>query len=173
MNSPRSTLGCTWVRLRPGARERLWPVLALWLGMFSAVLLIGCATKPERREPSTATIPAEVAAAFQRSIAGWNGGDLEAFTAIYADTATLALPDRILHGRPAILALYAPSFAPGVERDALAFDQFAVEVISPDAALVRAVYRNSRQGKVTRRGVSTLLVRRVIDRWQITHDHSS
>lgn len=141
-----------------------------------AWVLLGaaCATQQVRPAPAvTANIPTEVALEFQRSVAAWNAGNLNVFLEIYADSATFALPDRFLLGRDAIRDFYAPSFQPGLVRDELAVEQFDVEVLGPEAALVRGIFRNVRNGQVMRRGTTTLVLRKIIGQWRIIHDHSN
>jgi beta-aspartyl-peptidase (threonine type) len=137
-----------------------------------SLALTACATKPERRSVPVTNIPAEVGAEFQKAVAAWNAGDLNGFVSIYDEAATFVVPDGILTGRNAIRAFYMPLFEPGARRDELSFEQFNVEVLSPDTVLVRAIYRNTNQGRVTRRGATTLIMRRVWGEWRIVHDHS-
>jgi uncharacterized protein (TIGR02246 family) len=115
----------------------------------------------------------EAAAEFQRSVAGWNAGNLDAFTSIYAETATFALPDGLLRGREAIREFYAPNFERGAPRQQLALEQLDIEVLAPDALLVRGIYINRVVGEVTRRGVTTLIMRQLLGQWRIIHDHSN
>lgn len=145
--------------------------------MLSLLPLIGaaCATKGVRQTPalSPTQIINEVGTEFQSSVAAWNAGDLSRFMAIYAETATIALAERHLLGRQAIWDFYAPSFNRGARRDELAFEQFDVEILSPDTVLVRGIYRNSRNGEITRHGATTLVLRRILNQWRIIHDHSN
>jgi uncharacterized protein (TIGR02246 family) len=147
-----------------------------WISFAFIVCLVlsgGCATPPPKRAYPVADIPSEVGAEFQASIDGWNAGNLDAFLAIYADSATFALADDYLQGRAAIREFYMHNFQPGAVRDQLTLERLDVEVLSPEAALVRGIYRNTRKGEVTRRGTTTLVLRRIMGRWQIVHDHSN
>jgi len=148
---------------------RRWAALALTLPF----ILLGCASHPPRRPVPVVNIPADVAAEFKQSVAGWNAGNLNAFLSIYADNATLATPDGFVQGRQALRDFYLPNFRFGAVRVQLALEQLEVEVLSPDAVLVRAIYTNSLNGQITRRGPSTLVLRQILGRWQIIHDHSS
>ncbi|MFO1496781.1 MAG: SgcJ/EcaC family oxidoreductase [Verrucomicrobiota bacterium] len=123
--------------------------------------------------PSTAQIPAEVAAEFQKASTAWNSGNLGGFLAFYAENATFALADVFLQGRPAIRNFYAPNFAPGARRDELGFEKLDIEVLAPDAVLVRGIYANTQQGQVSRRGTTSLILRRIAGQWQIVHDHTN
>src|SRR5262245_26543049 len=148
----------------------------------SATLIItGCASKSKKPDFSPASttpsnssdVATEVAAEFKKASAGWNAGDLEAFTAIYADSATFAQREVFIVGRPAIRALYAPLFAPGASRPNLTLERLDIEQIAPGVVLVRGIYRNSREGAVVGRGTTTLVMRLIQGQWRIVHDHSS
>jgi len=95
------------------------------------------------------------------------------FMAVYAENAAFAQAEGFIHGKAAIRALYAPAFAPGFARDSLTLAHVQVRPISAEAVLVEAVYHNTRDGAVTRRGTSSLLMVLVGGQWRIVHDHSS
>lgn len=143
--------------------------------LFSASvwLFTGCATPKPAPPPSLTNIPAEIAHEIQLAAVGWNHGDFPAFLSMYADTATFALGDEVLTGRAAIREFYAPNFAPGAVRDELTFEKFDVELLAPDAALVRGIYLNRRLGELTRRGTTTLVMRRIAGQWRVIHDHTN
>jgi uncharacterized protein (TIGR02246 family) len=144
----------------------------LWAAC-SGLWLAGCASPPAKPVVPLADIPAQVAAEFQQSVAGWNAGSLETFLAIYAESATFALADGFLQGKSAIRDFYAANFKPGAARPHLTLERLDVEVLSPDAVLVRGIYQNSFNGQPGRRGTTTLVLRRLLDHWRIIHDHSS
>jgi uncharacterized protein (TIGR02246 family) len=137
------------------------------------VLLGGCASPPAPPPPPVRNLAAEVAAEFDKSVAGWNVGNLNAFLSIYADDATFAMADGYLHGRAAIHDYYAPLFARGATRDALEIEQLDVEVLSPDLVLVRGIYSNNRNHETTRRGTTSLILRYSLGHWRVIHDHST
>lgn len=137
--------------------------------------LAGCASAPKTPaspDPPPRYIPAEVAAEFERSVAGWNSGRLDAFVSVYAENATFALKDSYLQGVAAIREYYAPQFRPFAARGTLVLEELNVEVLSPDLVLVRGVYRNTQGGEVNR-GTTTLVMRYFLGHWRIIHDHST
>jgi uncharacterized protein (TIGR02246 family) len=138
-----------------------------------AFLWAGCASQPVKRPQPVRNLAAEVVADFEPTVAAWNAGNLNGFMAIYADDATFALPESFLQGRAAIGEYYAPLFQPGATRDKLSFDEFNVEVLSLDVILVRAIYRNTQNGQLVRRGTTTLIFRHILNHWRIIHDQSS
>ena len=137
-----------------------------------AGLLAGCASAP-KKAPLPRNLALEVRTVFEESVAAWNAGNLNGFMSLYAENATFALPDSFLLGRAAIQEFYAPLFQPGATRDTLTFDEFNAEVLAQDVVLVRALYRNTLNGQMTRRGTTTLVFRFMVNRWWIIHDHSS
>jgi uncharacterized protein (TIGR02246 family) len=157
-----------------GVTVRCGGVLRLALVLLTAAVVgSGCASQPKPQPRPPRNIPGEVTAALNRSAAAWNAGNLDAFLGIYANDATFALADTFLQGRMAIREYYAPLFEPDATRDSLSFEQLQVEVLSPDVALVRAIYQNTRRGQIVRRGASTLAVRRELDSWRIIHDQTN
>ncbi len=154
-------------------RVRLQQRLLVLVAVFWSSLLAGCATQSAQSALPGTNIPEEVALECRRLVAAWNIGDLAGFIAVYAETATFTLADGFLVGRQAIRDFYSPNFQPGAVRDELAFEQVDIEVLAPDAALARVLYRNSRNGEVVRRGTVSLVLRRIYGQWQIIHDHSS
>ena len=149
--------------------------LSQFLLTFHAVMLLslaGCVTRPVAA-PAAAPQNLDIAEELKKSAAGWNLGYLDAFLAVYAENATFARQDNFVRGKPAIRALYAPVFEKGVARDSLALEQLEVDWITKEVALIKGIYTNMRDGKVTRRGTTTLLMRLIDGRWRIVHDHSS
>src|ERR1041385_2777982 len=85
----------------------------------------------------------------------------------------VALPETFLQGRSAIREFYAPLFERGANRGTLLMEQLNVEVLSREVVLVQGIYRNTQGDETTRRGTTTLILRRTLGRWRIIHDHSS
>ena len=54
--------------------------------------------------------------------AAWNRGDLEAFTALYADDAAFASPNGLTRGRDAVLARYRQKYPDAAARGTLSFE---------------------------------------------------
>lgn len=103
----------------------------------------------------------------------WNRGDLDEFMSDYTEVASFVTQRSVRHGRAAIRAGYAARFEPGAVRDSLSFQDLEVDVISEDAINAIAYYVLMRGDSVTARGPTSLVLRKVKDRWQIAHDHSS
>src|ERR1041384_7430953 len=139
-------------------------------------LLSGCASSPKpvtAAAVNIANIPMEVAGEIQKAADAWNAGNLDGFLELYAETATFTLPDHYLQGRKAIREFYAPNFRPAAPHYELTFERLDVEILCPEAVLVRGIYQNKLNGQTTRRGTTSLVMRPVLGRWKIIHDHSS
>jgi uncharacterized protein (TIGR02246 family) len=153
--------------------NRVLPVAAIL-----CLTLTGCASRQELPAPPspkvTGDMVTEVASAFKRSTAAWNAGDLENFMNIYADDATLSQRDAFLVGKSAIRMLYGERLRPGIRRDVLAIERLDVAELAPEVALIRGVYRTTKDdGTMSWRGTMTVIMRRVNDQWRIIHDHSN
>lgn len=118
-------------------------------------------------------IRAEICVMMDAGARAWNRGDLDTFVEDYLPDATYVGSRGLVRGPVAIKAAYAPRFAPGAVRDSLSFERLEVDVLAPDVAHVLAVYVLSRGDSVTARGPTSLVMRRVGNRWRIAHDHSS
>ncbi len=142
------------------------------------LMLAGCAGRQKVATPQTprlaGDVPAEVATEFKRSTAAYNAGDLETFLSIYADDATLAQRDGFLVGKSAIRMLYGERMRPDSRRDTLVIERLDVTELAPDIALVRGVYRTTKDnGTVSWRGAMTVIMKRINGQWRIIHDHSN
>ena len=133
--------------------------------------------RPQRSLPTPAASVESVRqgalALLAHGAAAWNRGDLAGFMSDYASDASFVTPRQVLHGRAEIQARYAPRFAPGGVRDSLSFQDLEVDLLAPDALNAIAYYVLSRGDSVVARGPTSLVMRKVGDRWFIAHDHSS
>lgn len=152
------------------------------VGAALAALLVAGACWIERADRTEAEgteagdeLEERVAAALEASADAWNRGDLEGFMSFYLDSAltTYVGGTGLRVGYDAIRERYEPLFAPGADRDSLAFEELRVRPISPDVAVGTARWVLRDGGAVTGSGPFTLVLRRVEGRWKIVHDHSS
>jgi beta-aspartyl-peptidase (threonine type) len=108
-------------------------------------------------------------------VAAWNRGDLDGFMAGYWSSPDLTFfsgPDRT-SGWQATLERYRKRYkSEGKEMGHLTFRDVTVEVLGPDAALVRGGWRLE-LSQETPSGLFTLIVRRLPEGWRIIHDHTS
>lgn len=122
--------------------------------------------------PATATPQAAIQSALADSAAGWNEGDLERFTAIYANDAIYSSGKEVASGREAIAARYARSFVDGANtRGRLSFQPVAWRTLS--AVHMLLVARWTLASDPAQSGLTTLLFERRKEGWRIIADHSS
>ena len=122
--------------------------------------------------------PPEVAVRqlLDEQVAAWNRGDLEGYMAGYwrSPELTFYSGGTITRGFAPTLERYRRRYqGAGNEMGRLSFDEVAVEVIGPGAALARGRWRLERSDGKPLRGLFTVLLRKLDDGWRIVHDHSS
>ena len=93
-----------------------------------------------------------VLALLKTQSAAWNRGDLEAFTAVYAEDATFLSPTGITHGRDQVLARYKKRYP----------DPKAMGALSLDVVEARPV-------AVSARGTCQIPSVSVAARWKLTY----
>lgn len=152
--------------------------------LVASALVCGFACTAARPAAAPAPAPAPtmrsaIVAMLDSSTRAWNRGDLDGFVRSYLDSDRTTYVGRrgIVRGRAGIRAVYASGyarqFAPGGQRDSLAFEHMEVDSLAPDVAHVLAYYVLVRGGAVVARGPTSLVLLRSRGRWRIVHDHSS
>jgi len=128
--------------------------------------------EPSAPEPSP---EAAVRQVLDGQVEAWNRGDLDAFMAGYWQSPELTFfsgPDRT-SGWQATLDRYRKRYqADGKEMGRLTFSELSVEMLGPDAALVRGRWA-LQMSKDAPSGLFTLIFWRTPDGWRIIHDHTS
>ena len=132
--------------------------------VLAATLLVAAA-------PALTGAQAQVAAAMAASAAAWNAGDLNRFTAAYAEDATFITRDAVLRGRSEIAARYAPLFAKGSARGQLTVQPVAFRTLGPAQQLL--VARWTLGGAAQDVGMRTTIWERRPQGWRIVADHAS
>ncbi|HEV8578895.1 MAG TPA: nuclear transport factor 2 family protein [Thermoanaerobaculia bacterium] len=146
-------------------------ILAAFLPLFPA---LGTA------EPLAGSSPEKQVAALLRAQSdAWNRGDLEAFTAVYAEDASFLSPSGLTRGRSEVLARYRKRYP-----DKAAMGTLTLEVIeartfpagkTAEAVSVAARWRLEYPGqadKKTAEGLTLLVLRRAGESWEIVQDAS-
>lgn len=131
-------------------------------------------------EPVAGLSPEEqVAAVLRAQSDAWNRGDLEAFTAVYAEDAAFLTSSGLTRGRNEVLARYRKRYP-----DKAAMGKLTLEVIeartfptgqAAEAVSVAARWRLEYPGqadKKTAEGLTLLVLRRTGEAWQIVQDAS-
>ncbi len=139
--------------------------------------------KAERR---TSEVPAEIKQALDAQAAAWNRGDLEAFTAIYAEDASFVSPSGTVRGRQAVLDRYRKRYPDRAAMGILTLEIQEVRILSGEeftffgdtvvgrvqGASVVARWTLSYEGKPPATGSTLLVLRPRGDGWEIVQDAS-
>jgi beta-aspartyl-peptidase (threonine type) len=108
-------------------------------------------------------------------VVAWNKGDLKTFMAGYWESPKLSFysGSNKTQGWKETLERYRKRYqADGKEMGKLSFSELDVEMLGPDAALVRGRW-HVEMTKEKHAGLFTLIVRKLPDGWKIVHDHTS
>jgi beta-aspartyl-peptidase (threonine type) len=107
--------------------------------------------------------------------AAWNKGDLDGFMAGYWSSPELSFfsGGTRTRGWQATLDRYRQRYqAEGKEMGRLSFGDVEIELLGPDAALVRGHWKLE-MSKDKPEGLFTLIFKRLPEGWRIVHDHTS
>jgi len=116
------------------------------------------------------------------SAAGWNGGDVDRFLAIYSDDPATSFvgSSGVNRGKFGIRAQYLKSYAgqfgpesSAATRSALTFTFEDFRMIGADHALLIAHWSLAKPGEAAKGGMTSLLFRKEAGGWKIIADHSS
>jgi len=107
--------------------------------------------------------------------AAWNKGDLQGFMKGYrkSDRLTFFSGDKKTTGWQATLDRYQKKYqGEGKEMGQLTFSEIAIDLLGPDAALVRGRFTLVLGGSKPT-GLFTLILKKLPEGWRIVHDHTS
>jgi uncharacterized protein (TIGR02246 family) len=140
----------------------------------ACVLLVLLPTLAVAAEPDTEARTA-IRKLLDDQAAAWNKGDLEGFMKGYwkSDKLTFFSGNTRTAGWDATLERYRKKYqGKGKEMGKLTFSEVEIELLGPDAAVVRGRFTLvTAAGKPT--GLFTLLLRKLPEGWRIVHDHTS
>jgi len=111
-----------------------------------------------------------------RQTEAWNKRDLEGYMQGYRKSPDLTFYSggTITSGWEATLARYRKRYqSEGKEMGRLDFPEEAIDLLGPDAALVRGRWRLALSGGKEMSGLTTVILKRLPEGWRIVHDHSS
>lgn len=118
---------------------------------------------------------AAINASLQQMLDAWNGDNLEAHIAPYADSATWMTANGVLHGKDAIRASLIKAFQRGTDLlGELSFSETEFHPLDTNTVMTTGAFHLT--GLPSGRdisGRSTLIWVRRGSKWQIMHDHSS
>jgi ketosteroid isomerase-like protein len=112
-----------------------------------------------------------VRAALEASRTEWNNGNFEGGLRVYWNSPdfTLWSGADTIRGYAQMLEYYKGHG----EMGQLEYDNLVVDILAPDAALVRGAWRWKQSDHKEQHGVFTALMRKFPDGWKTVHDHSS
>lgn len=138
--------------------------------------LLSLAPATSRAEPVSAAPESAVRRTLQDQVTAWNRGDLEGYMAGYWRSPELTFYSgaTITQGWQPTLDRYRRRYqGQGSEMGQLTFADVHVALLGPDAALARGGWHLRSARSPERRGLFTVILRRLPEGWRIVHDHSS
>lgn len=132
-----------------------------------------------KRAPASAALAAEARTLLETQAAAWNGGDLDAFCAVYADDALFVTAFGLTKGRAEVLARYKTRYPDAAARGTLSFEVLSVDVLDAappkkggGAVALVARWKISHPDKPAAEGLTLLNLVRFPAGWRIVHDAS-
>lgn len=129
---------------------------------------------PAPAAPALST-EAAVRQVLDAQVAAWNRKDLEGYMAGYWNSPELTFfgGTTVTHGWQATLDRYRQRYqAEGKEMGTLSFADVAIQALGPDAVLARGQWQLQMRDGKPRRGLFTVILRRLPEGWRVVHDHS-
>ena len=131
-------------------------------------------------ESASGSAPEEQVAALMRAQAdAWSRGDLEAFTAVYAEDATFLSPSGLTRGRRQVLERYQKHYPDKAAMGKLTLEVIEARTFPPGKAAegvsVAARWRLEYPGQAERKtaeGLTLVVFRRAGGSWEIVQDAS-
>jgi len=120
--------------------------------------------------------PQSIRSVIEDQQAAWNRQDLEAFMAGYWNSPELTFfsGGHESKGWQAALDRYRKNYqGAGHEMGKLEFQNLRIDMLGPEAALVRGEFRLTMSDGKTPHGLFTLVLRKFPAGWKIIHDHSA
>ncbi len=140
--------------------------------LVAVALLIGAASA----QSTPASNPdAAIRRVLQSQVDAWNHHDLDAFMAGYwrSPDLTFFSGTTVTKGWEPTLARYRKNYqGEGRSMGTLSFSDLQVEVLGPDAALVRGRFQLFMPDGKQPHGLFTLIFRKFPEGWRIVHDHT-
>ena len=134
-------------------------------------------TAPRSNSASLAEDPVQaIRAVLRQQQADWNKGDLDAFLTGYWKSPKVVFQSggNRYDGWEAMRDRYRKRYkAEGKAMGEVSFSAIDIEMLSPEAALVRGAWRLTMPDGSKPGGLFTLIFRKFPEGWKIVHDHTS
>jgi len=147
------------------------------------VLLLLAATLPaqtgataETKSGDATRAEAAIRAELEEQVAAWNRGDLKGYMRGYwhSPELTFFAGSKESSGWEAAYQRYRTAYSgEDKEMGRLEFSNIRIEVLSPESAFVRGGWQLTMKDGSQRRGLFTVVVKKLSEGWRIIHDHSS
>jgi len=104
----------------------------------------------------------------------WNRGDIDAFMAGYAQSASTVFvsEDEVTRGWETVRDRYRVKYSNRTKMGILSFSEIEVTMLSPESAVVLGRWRLKRTDDEPH-GRFTLILKHLPEGWRIVHDHTS
>jgi len=147
------------------------------------VLLLLAATLPaqtgataETKSGDATRAEAAIRAELEEQVAAWNRGDLKGYMRGYwhSPELTFFAGSKESSGWEAAYQRYRTAYSgEDKEMGRLEFSNIRIEVLSPESAFVRGGCQLTMKEGSQRRGLFTVVLKKLSEGWRIIHDHSS
>jgi len=143
----------------------------------AGLVLLVSLTAPRSNSASLVEDPVQaIRAVLKQQQADWNKGDLDAFLDGYWKSPKVVFQSggNRYDGWEAMRDRYRKRYkAEGKAMGEVSFSAIDIEMLSPEAALVRGAWRLTMPDGAKPGGLFTLIFRKFPEGWKIVHDHTS
>jgi beta-aspartyl-peptidase (threonine type) len=159
----------------PAQRSSVLRAVSLLVILAGAQMPPGMSQTARPSKVDTEKISA-IRAVLDKQVEAWNTGHLESFMEGYWKSPDLSFfsAGRKVLGWDATLDRYRKTYqAEGREMGKLAFSELDIQLLGPEAAVVRGRWELVLKDGTRPGGLYTLIFRRFREGWKVIHDHTS
>ena len=115
----------------------------------------------------------EITGAMDKAAVAWNNGDLDAYMALYDQSATMMFKTGRI-GLDSIRAIYVKYyFVNNIPKQELSYDSYELTMLGKNYALLTGTFKLKANDKLPeRRGTFSLIFVHRPHQWKLLHDHS-
>jgi beta-aspartyl-peptidase (threonine type) len=156
--------------------SRIVASLLAVLAMMTAAAATQATQSPSATAGAKSDAETAIRAELDAQVAAWNRGDLKGYMQGYWQSPELTFfaGDSESAGWEAAYLRYRAAYlGKGKEMGRLTFSNLRVDLLGPDAAFVRGSWQVTLKNGSQRRGLFTIVLKKLNEGWRIIHDHSS